>query len=192
LAPHLGSFVRTIFICDYLELLQTPLTALDVIFNACPKIEQFYCKGSSKEIAWPYLLTLPDAKLSSIHSISQDDGLEYPNMYSFVAFKLRKSLSELQHLEIAKTPSWNSTYLLDNISQFVSLQELMLSKCDFDSYNTICQVIDKCSPTLSKLLIINYTPSTDMDAAVSDQAKETMKFNYSVQEVIRNTACVSI
>ncbi|EPB90283.1 hypothetical protein HMPREF1544_02808 [Mucor circinelloides 1006PhL] len=191
LAPHLGSFVRTIFICDYLELLQTPLTALDVIFNACPKIEQFYCKGSSKEIAWPYLLTLPDAKLSSIHSISQDDGLEYPNMYPFVAFKLRKSLSELQHLEIAKTPSWNSTYLLDNISQFVSLQELMLSKCDFDSYNTICQVIDKCSPTLSKLLIINYTPSTDMDAAVSDQAKETIKFNYSVQEVIIKNSFMS-
>ncbi|KAL7323238.1 hypothetical protein PS15p_211169 [Mucor circinelloides] len=191
LAPHLGSFVRTIFICDYLELLQTPLAALDVIFNACPKIERFYCKGSSKEVAWPYLLTLPDTKLSSIHSISQNDVYQYPNMYPFVAFKLRKSLSQLEHLEIAKTPPWNSTYLLDNISQFVSLQELMLSKCDFDSYNTICHVIDKCSPTLNKLLIINYTPSTDMDAAVSDQAKETIKYNYSVQEVIIKNSFMS-
>ncbi|KAK4517517.1 1,3-beta-glucanosyltransferase [Mucor velutinosus] len=180
LAPHTGDFVKTITVCDHLDRLEEPLTALDAIFNSCPKLEDFYCNGSSKEVAWPYLLTLPDARLGNIRSIVEDkDSLNYSFLYPFVASKLDKSLSKLHFVEIHRQSTWHSRYLLDKLSQFVSLRELALDECEFNSYGQICQVLDKCSSTVTKLSISKYWPVSSLEVAISEVANP----NYSIKEI---------
>ncbi|CAO3634091.1 unnamed protein product [Mucor fragilis] len=181
LAPHVGTFVKTITVCDHLYSLGEPLKALDVIFSKCPKLEEFYCNGSSKEVAWPYLLTLPDTRVANIRSIAEDtDFCEYPHLYPFVAFKLRNSLSKLHHVEIQGIQSWGSTYLLNHLSQFVSLQELSLCRCEFASYKRLCEVFDKCSPTVSKLSICKYWASLNLGDAAT---REITNPNFSIREI---------
>ncbi|GAN03254.1 hypothetical protein MAM1_0037d02706 [Mucor ambiguus] len=181
LAPHVGVFVKTITVCNHLDRLEAPLTALDAIFNTCPKLVDFYCNGSSKEVAWPYLLTLPDTRLSSIRSIIEDkDTCNYSPLYPFIAFKLRKSLTKLHYAEINPASSWPSIYLLDNLSQFVSLQELYLLECKFESFSQLFKVIDKCSSTVSKLSIRQYLPLRFADPPTTGEVPNP---NYSIREL---------
>ncbi|KAL9550151.1 hypothetical protein MBANPS3_004857 [Mucor bainieri] len=180
LAPQLGSLVKAITVCKGLDHLEEPLTALDAIFNACPKLEEFYCIGSSKEVAWPYMLTLPDVALSNIRCIVEEkESREYSPLYPFLAFKLKRSLSQLHYVKIEQVPSWESKYLLDNLSQFVSLQQLSFLQCTFNSSEEFSKVIDACSTTVSKLFIQQYVPLSTMEASKSDIANP----NLSIKEI---------
>lgn len=183
LAPHVGPFIKAITVCDHLERLEAPLTALDAIFSTCPKLEEFYCNGTSKEIAWPYMLSLPDAKLSKIRSIVEDtDPRNVLSVYPFLAFKMKTSLQQLHYVGLSIQPypvAWYSTYLLDNLSQFVSLQQLYLDPCQFEAYDQLLKVIDACSPTVSKLCIRHYLPMPRTEPGTD----EMLGHNYTIKEI---------
>ncbi|KAI8642804.1 hypothetical protein BD408DRAFT_415964 [Parasitella parasitica] len=186
-APHLGALVKKLTICSTFYQFDYPLTTLGIILNACPYIEELYCNGCSDDIVWPHLLTLQDSQLANIRSFYKDDATDTSKLYPFVALKLRKSLVNL-HLNVrsatvAEQPpkQWRSRFLIQQLPQFICLKTLHFAVCEFHSYDILCQVIDKCSPTVTRLNFYRYLPG--FDSSLDEETIKAMKPNYGVEEI---------